>query len=94
MSSFVENLKNELKSEKILTENGATAYKTSGTALVDLNFAISTFRNGSDADIISFQHLQRLISRIRSLLFAGCFSLAMFVVVVVRGVYLEYALSG
>ena len=53
MSSFVENLKNELKSEKILTENGATAYKTSGTALVDLNFAISTFRNGSDADIIS-----------------------------------------
>ena len=46
--SFVDDLKND---EHVLTENGAIAYKTSGSYLVDLNFRIPSFRNKVDTSL-------------------------------------------
>ena len=51
MSSFIENIKNELNSTKTTTENGAVAYETTGKALLDINFAISTLRNATTNEI-------------------------------------------
>jgi len=53
MNDFVEMLKKETD-QSILstTENGALGYKTSGKALVDLNFALSSMRHWSDEDIV------------------------------------------
>lgn len=50
-NAFVDGIKSELNSTKTLTENGATAYETSGKALVDINFAVSELRGASD-DVI------------------------------------------
>lgn len=47
MSSFIELLKAEANNAKVLTENGATAYATSGSALVDINFAVSELRSAT-----------------------------------------------
>lgn len=51
---FIEKLKNEI-TQTILqeTENGALAYKSSGKALVDLNFRISSYRNLDENKIFS-----------------------------------------
>lgn len=49
--NFASALKSTLDDNKVLTENGAVAYETSGKALVDINFAISELRGASDADI-------------------------------------------
>lgn len=51
MSSFIENLKNELNSTKTTTENGAVAYETTGKALLDINFAISSLRSATVDEI-------------------------------------------
>lgn len=48
--NFVEALEQRLNNVSI-TENGAIGYKTSGSALVDLNFAVSSLRNASDEGI-------------------------------------------
>ncbi len=48
---FVDNLKDELKSEKRLTENGAVGYATSGKKLLDLNFKVASFRSKPDPAI-------------------------------------------
>ncbi len=48
---FAEALEETLKSEKTLTENGAVAYKTSKSNLVDFNFQASSFRNKSEKEI-------------------------------------------
>lgn len=48
---MIEDIKNELDDELVMTENGALAYKTSGKKLMDLNFAVGSFRNKS-ADFI------------------------------------------
>ena len=47
---------NEMKNvmdNYVTTENGAGAFKTTGNALVDFNFKISSLRNKSDGEIIS-----------------------------------------
>lgn len=49
---FMEQLHLSLTGQKKITENGAVAYETSGKALVDLNFAVSSLRNENDAQII------------------------------------------
>lgn len=55
--NFANALKSTLDSEKVLTENGADAYRTSGHALLDINFAVSNMRSASDADIVrAFTH--------------------------------------
>ena len=50
---FMENLKNTLGEEfnVSVTENGAVGYRTTGKALLDINFAISSLRNESDSKI-------------------------------------------
>lgn len=49
----MQNIKNILDNEynTSVTENGALGYKTSGKALVDLNFAVSSFRSASPEKI-------------------------------------------
>lgn len=49
---FMNAIKNELSKEKQLTENGAVGYRTTGKALLDLNFSVASLRNASEADII------------------------------------------
>lgn len=44
-NTFESALKATLNNECILTENGANAFATSGKALVDINFAVSSLRN-------------------------------------------------
>ena len=52
MSSMFETaLKNTLNSEVSYTENGAVGYKTSGKALLDLNFSVSSLRKASKETI-------------------------------------------
>lgn len=53
--SFMQNMKQMLNEEynTALTENGAIAYKTSGKALLDLNFRVSSFRNESEETIVN-----------------------------------------
>ena len=50
---FMQNIKNMLNNEynTSVTENGAVGYRTSGKALLDLNFAVSSFRNASPETI-------------------------------------------
>ena len=50
---FMENLKNTLGEEfnVSVTENGAVGYRTTGKALLDIKFAISSLRNESDTKI-------------------------------------------
>ena len=53
--SFVENLNHELihgKHNVSITENGAVGYESSGKALVDFNFSISSMRNWYESDIL------------------------------------------
>ena len=45
---FMEKLE---KNQKSCTENGAVGYRTTGHKLVDLNFAIPSFRDGIDAEL-------------------------------------------
>lgn len=50
--SFMSNLKTTLDENSFaLTENGALGYSTSGRKLLDLNFAVTSFRNKSDKAI-------------------------------------------
>lgn len=50
-NKFISGLKSMLNAEKIATENSARAYKTSGSALVDVNFSVSELR-GATVDVI------------------------------------------
>lgn len=52
--SFIENMKETLNEEmnETCTENGAVMYRTSGKALLDLNFAVSSMRNMIEPEII------------------------------------------
>ena len=46
-NKFESALKATLNDECVLTENGANAFATSGKALVDINFAVSSLRNAT-----------------------------------------------
>ena len=48
---FADNLKNTLNYET--TENGAIGFSTTNSALLDMNFKISSYRNKSIAEIIT-----------------------------------------
>lgn len=50
-STFETALKNTLNSEVSYTENGAIGYKTSGKALLDLNFSVSSLRKADKETI-------------------------------------------
>ena len=51
--SFIEKLSETLGEEfnVSVTENGAVGYRTTGKDLLDLNFAVSSLRNSTEADI-------------------------------------------
>ena len=51
--ALTETMDQEAKKVHALTENGAVAQKTSGKALLDLNFALSSMRNMPDDKIWS-----------------------------------------
>lgn len=54
MTGFYEQLGATLTdgpTNRSVTENGAVGYRTTGKALLDLNFAVSSLRNRSDADV-------------------------------------------
>ena len=54
MNDFMSELKNVLDRENpnvSVTENGAVGYKTTGKALLDLNFKLSSMRNWDDNKI-------------------------------------------
>lgn len=48
---FYDKLKEQQDKRKTLTENGAVAYETSGTELVDFNFSVSKMRKETDQKI-------------------------------------------
>lgn len=50
--NFWETAKHKAEMEEIsITENGAVGHKTSGHALLDLNFAVASLRNASESEI-------------------------------------------
>ena len=53
MDKFEAGLKNVLKDEIAITENGACGFKTSGKKLLDLNFATSSLRRADEAEVIA-----------------------------------------
>lgn len=50
-NKFEQALKSTMADEISITENGAVGYKTTGAKLLDINFAVSSLRNKSDAEI-------------------------------------------
>lgn len=50
---FEDAVKAELKNELTLSDNGAVMHATTGKALLDLNFSVSSLRNASDTDIVN-----------------------------------------
>lgn len=52
MKDFLTMLDSTLKSQKQTTENGAIGYVSSGSNLVDLNFAVASLRNVSENKIL------------------------------------------
>ena len=53
MENFAKGISNELNDNLTFTENGALAYETSGSKLVDMNFKLSSYRNLEEAEIES-----------------------------------------
>lgn len=56
MKSFFDKMENVLDTYSE-TENGATAYKSSGKKLTDFNFKISYYRNHQDEALVNFYEL-------------------------------------
>lgn len=52
--NFMENMKEVLNEEfnESVTENGAVGYRTTGQAMLDFNYKVSSYRNKSDEEII------------------------------------------
>lgn len=52
---FMSNLKSTLNNEcnVSVTENGAVGYRTTGKALLDLNFSVASLRRASEKDIFN-----------------------------------------
>ncbi len=52
--NFMENMKETLEEEfnESVTENGALGYRTTGKAILDFNFKVSSYRNKSEEEII------------------------------------------
>ena len=49
---FIEKMIEQTGCNTIKTENGAIGYKTTGKALLDMNFKISSYRSLSEDEII------------------------------------------
>ena len=65
MKHFMDYLEETQKSEKTLTENLAVAYETSGDALLDFNFKLTSLRSSSEEEIIkSFKKIYYTCDRV------------------------------
>lgn len=53
LNHFAKVLNKTMNKQKVLTENGAVAYKTAGRALVDFNFKMSSYRNLDEKHIVN-----------------------------------------
>lgn len=53
MANFIDLLKNEQNRRSIETENGALMYGTSGSALLDMHFKVSSYRDRSEEEIVN-----------------------------------------
>lgn len=53
MMNYIESELKKLENRSI-TENGAVGYKTTESALVDMNYLVSSFRNRNEDEIISY----------------------------------------
>ena len=51
MKDFMGCVKNELNKEKTFTENGAVAYRTAGSELLDFNFKLTSYRLATEQEI-------------------------------------------
>ena len=53
MSNFMDGIKSTLNNEcnVSVTENGAVGFRTTGKALLDLNFTVASLRSASEHDI-------------------------------------------
>ena len=51
--SFYDSLKKVLDQNEQRTENGAVGYETSGSALVDMNFKVPSYRNAQVQTILN-----------------------------------------
>ena len=51
--NFIDNLTKTINNEKTLTTNGAVAYRTSGSKLLDLNFSVTSLRSATETEIIN-----------------------------------------
>ena len=49
---FMNAIANELNNEKQTTENGAVGFRSTGKALLDLNFSVTSLRSASATDIV------------------------------------------
>ena len=52
--NFMENMKEVLNEEfnESVTENGAVGYRTTGKAMLDFNYKVSSYRSKSEDEII------------------------------------------
>lgn len=50
---FMDELRNQVNSQKVFTENGAVGYKKFGNTFVDFNFRISSYRNMDESAIMA-----------------------------------------
>ena len=74
LKKFATAMEGTVKKEKTFTENGALSYKTSGTALVDFNFKMSSYRIFSEEEIasdFSGVYSENPILAVKMLFFAG-----------------------
>lgn len=51
MGNFVDGLKSTINDDRSVTENGAVGFRTTGHALLDLNFSVASLRDASEKDI-------------------------------------------
>lgn len=51
MNNFMSAVQNTLNNEKSVTENGAVGYRTTGKALLDLNFSVASMRSRTEDQI-------------------------------------------
>lgn len=58
MSNFMDGIKSTLNNEcnVSVTENGAVGFRTTGKALLDLNFAVASLRSASEPRHLSALH--------------------------------------
>lgn len=74
--NFIDNMKKLINEEYnvSITENGAVGYRSSGKALLDINFSVSSLRNKTDLEVITYfakAYYENKFLAVKWLFFAG-----------------------